>query len=97
MTTVGQAERHFTRGRGVYVCCCCGRRTRETTVQGSDNCEHCYELAGLQNAVWDGCFTDEDVPERDRLLEAAVSKGGDRARVQGAFPDLFAYGTEARS
>lgn len=91
MTTVGRASRHFGHGRGVYTCTQCGRRTRETTVQGSDHCEHCYELGGLQNAVWDGCFAAEDTRERDQLLAAIIAKGGDGERVKRALPDLFNF------
>lgn len=90
VTMSSKAERHFTRGRGTYVCATCGRRTRETTVQGSDDCADCYDLAGLQNAEWDGCFTEHDRPERDAILARIVQKGGNGEKVKATFPELFA-------
>lgn len=91
MVTVStQPNRHFGHGRGVYTCASCGRRTRETTVQGSDDCADCFELAGLQNSVWDGCFTEADRHERDRVLAAIVRKGGNGDKTKETFADLFA-------
>ena len=89
MVTVGSAHKHFQYGRGVYVCQTCGRRTRETTVSGSDDCEQCFELAGLQNAKWDGCYTEADNAERDRRLKLVVDRGGNKDRVLKSFKDLF--------
>jgi hypothetical protein len=76
-------------GRGVYTCSICQRRTRETTLQGHDICADCFELAGLENAKQDGCFTDADKPERDRILSVIVNKGGNRALVVEEFSFLF--------
>lgn len=90
VTISSEPNRTFRRGRGVYTCATCGRRTREVSVEGSDDCEDCFDLAGLQNSVWDGCFTEHDVPERDRILARIVDRGGDGARVKAAFRDLFA-------
>lgn len=92
MVTVSsdRGARHFQRGRSVYTCRTCGRRTRETTVMDSDNCADCYDLAGIQNAVWDGCFEEGDRPYRDAALAAVVKKGGDEAKIRAAFADLFA-------
>lgn len=90
VTVSSHRARHFQQhGRGVYTCNTCGRSTRETLVQGSDDCEQCFDLAGLQNAVWDGCFTENDRPERDRLLALAIKRGGDEQRIMAAFTDLF--------
>lgn len=89
VTMPSKANKGFVQGRSVYTCDCCGRRTRETTVVGSDLCGECYDLAGLQNCVWDGCFTAEDRPERDRILARIVKLGGDEAKVRAEFRDLF--------
>lgn len=86
----------FHRGRGVYTCATCGRQTRETTIQGSDDCEQCFELAGLQNMVWDGCFDEADKPERDVLLSTIVQRGGNAAKVQAAFSDLFNWAPKVK-
>ena len=90
VTVSSSANRSFTQGRGTYVCDCCLRRTRETTVQGSDLCGLCFDLAGLQNAVWDGCFTEADRPERDAILAKITKLGGREISVRAEFVDLFA-------
>lgn len=53
---MAQDNRRFGRG-GLYVCRCCGRRTRETG-HGEESCElcaPCYELGGLENQHSDEC------------------------------------------
>lgn len=60
-------ESRFKRSVGTYVCECCKRRTRPH----SDSldafhvklCDECYELAGVENAVLDGC-----APTRSQCL-----------------------------
>lgn len=93
VTISSTAAKGFEKGRSVYTCDCCGRRTRETTVFGSDMCADCHEMAGLQNCVWDGCFTDADLPDVDRLLTKIVKAGGSEARLRSEFRDLFAAAT----
>ena len=84
------AHSNFGRG-GTYKCHVCRRLTRATGAQalGSELCPECWELAGLDNEVNDNGL-DLSLPdmhrlveERDRLLAAAVKKGGDEARIKG--------------
>lgn len=90
VTVTSKPNRHFRQGgRGVYTCQICERRTRETTLQGHDICADCFEMAGLENAKLDGCFTDADIPERDRLLSVIVKKGGNLVKVVEEFRELF--------
>lgn len=81
----------FARGRGVFNCCCCGRRTR-TVDQSADSecCPQCWDLAGLDNLVNDGGAPLSDVlKERDRLQAEAVKKGGDAAKIRASNPYLW--------
>lgn len=79
-------------GPGVFTCATCGRRTRETTQAiGSHLCGDCFDLAGLENSLSDGCFTDADVPEVKRLHAAIITKGGNAASVQRNFTDLLEH------
>lgn len=96
MVTSTNNARHFKQGRGVYTCATCQRRTRETTVQGSDDCALCYDLAGLQNMVWDGNFEPSDANERDAILARIEKLGGNVARVRAAMPDLFKGASNAQ-
>jgi hypothetical protein len=85
------AVRNFKRGGpGVFNCSTCGRGTRETTQAiGSRLCAQCFELAGLENALMDGCFTDADVPEVKSLHATIIAKGGNAASVQSNFAELL--------
>lgn len=89
VTVTGKPQRGFEQGRSTYVCSICERRTRETTLRGHDICADCFELAGLENAKMDGCFTDADIPERDRILAAIVKKGGNLTKTVEEFQELF--------
>ena len=82
---------HFRAGRGVFVCSICKRRTRDAgQAISSDCCNECYELAGLQNAIFDGVETVAGIAqERDRLFKIATDRGGDRTRIMREFPELF--------
>jgi len=59
--------------------------TRPNRVQnsGSECCPNVYELAGLQNAVFDGVFTIEEAPEVRRLISQVEKKGGKLAPLDG--------------
>jgi hypothetical protein len=90
VTVTSKPSQHFRQGgRGVYTCSICQRRTRETTLHGHDICADCFELAGLENAKQDGCFTDADKPERDRILTSIVKKGGNLTLVVEEFSLIF--------
>jgi len=41
----------FEKGSGVYVCACCGKKTRATDQDsaGVGLCHLCYEVAGFEN------------------------------------------------
>lgn len=77
-------------GPGVFTCSTCGRSTRETTQAiGSRLCGQCWDLAGLENALSDGCFTDADVPEVKSLYAAIIAKGGNAEKVRRNFADVL--------
>ena len=86
-------RRHFQRqGRGVFVCCTCGRQTRIVDQDlNSECCPECYELAGIDNAVNDsgGTVLGEYAAERDALLAAIVRKGGNAERVKADYGYLW--------
>jgi len=72
-------HQHFIGGRngGVFTCTSCGRRTRATQDQANDEiCEDCYELAGLENGVADGCAPSEYLSEALERYQRIVSRGG---------------------
>ena len=81
----------FERGSGVYNCSICGRCTRHTGVQstGSDLCPQCYELAGLQNMVWDGDALESVAHDRDAFLSEAIKRGGSELKIRREFRELF--------
>ncbi len=82
---------HFRTGRSTFICGVCGRRTRDAgQALGAECCFECYELAGLDNTVNDGCAPlDEVAAERDALLVKAVARGGSEASIRGEFSYLF--------
>lgn len=57
------AYKNFQRGTSTYLCYSCERRTRavgdeiNTVLNGTGLCADCFELAGLENAHFDGCLT----------------------------------------
>lgn len=81
---------HFQRGSGVYNCCDCGRRTRNTGVQsnGSECCPSCYELAGQENCRLDGCLEEPSYPGVRAWFDESVEKGGDAKKLRAAYADL---------
>jgi hypothetical protein len=88
-----QNRKHFRHGRNVFACEVCGRQTRDAGDNSNSNCcPECYELAGWQNAVFDGVELGEIAPERDRLVAKAVNQGSDEARIRREFPELFPEG-----
>jgi hypothetical protein len=82
---------HFRRGRSTFTCGICGRRTRDAgQAIGSECCLKCYELAGLDNTVNDGCAPlAEVIPERDALLAKAVRQGSNEVRIKREFTYIF--------
>jgi len=71
------------------VCCRNTRITSQIDVN-PDTCGECSNLAGQQNAVWDGCYDfTTDTPYRDKLLAKIVKLGGDGDKVKAYFADLF--------
>lgn len=81
----------FRAGRGVFTCSICKRRTRDSgQALSADCCFECYELAGLQNTVYDGVATASELaPERDRFTAIISARGGDLARVRREFSELW--------
>lgn len=46
----------FQKGSALYMCRCCGQKTRDTAGDAANvrMCAECYEVAGWENAVADG-------------------------------------------
>ena len=74
-----QKHNRFARGSGCYRCQNCKRQTRDT---GGDNgnlqlCPECYEIAGIQNDIWDKRDPDGSLQlEMERLKAIVRTKGG---------------------
>ena len=80
----------FRRGQSVFTCDCCGRQTRNTgQPTQSTTCLECWELAGLQNMIFDGEEIEEIASERDRYMHTIIARGGNEERVRSEFPDLW--------
>lgn len=72
----------FRKGETTFLCGVCGRRTRQTGEQaGCELCPQCNEIAGLENAINDGCETPDSVREQVERLAAEV-------RAKGGTPDV---------
>lgn len=80
----------FQRGhRPVFACATCGRSTR-LAGQGNDElCAECWELAGLQNQVFDGDEIAQVAADRDFYFNKAVKLGSDPNRIKTQFPELW--------
>lgn len=92
-TKASDERKHFAKGVGVGTCAGCGRRYRPTQGQhasGSELCDDCWELAGLENEVADGYYTGEEGKEQALPhLRRAINLGGDPARLATYFPGLW--------
>jgi hypothetical protein len=67
----------FTRGRGVYVCRLCNRRTRDDGDSVRARlCTECFELVGIENAIWGGAVVASDLAAIGVLRAAIVKRGG---------------------
>jgi phage/plasmid primase-like uncharacterized protein len=88
--------RHFRRGRSTYPCMICGRLTRDTDQCGTDLCQQCYDICGLDNTVNDNGYTGDElrdcVKRCDELLAEIAAKGGDVARVKRAATFIWPQG-----
>jgi len=85
------AHNRFKHGSGVYQCAVCQRRTR-ATVESCDDvgyCGPCYDLAGLQNSMWDDGQEDWIVKARDGLLAKIIRGKGNEQAVRSHFSALF--------
>ena len=86
--------KYFERyGKGVYKCVICKRGTRVTTQGNDDLCPECWELAGLENTVFDnGKELAREwgvAKERDALFAKAVKQGSDGDKMKAQFKELF--------
>jgi hypothetical protein len=61
----------FAKGSGVYVCGCCGARTRDTGMGGAfaGMCDPCYNLSGFYNMIQDGQASDLTKNEIERIIQ----------------------------
>lgn len=78
-------KHHRFNYRGTFTCAICKRRTRDTG-QGVDHlCEPCYEIAGMDNAINDGCDDKTAAAYRhdcEKYLAKIAKKGGDVKSVK---------------
>lgn len=88
------AQNRFRPGRSVFRCAICGRSCREAGQStDSECCAECYELAGIQNGLWDGVYGPGEMrAERDRYFKRCVARGGDADRIKAQFGDLWKTG-----
>lgn len=88
---------HFRRGSGAFRCETCERMTRHTGEQSSDSrlCRYCFELAGNENSLSDGCLTVADKPGVLRNLRAAIDYGGDEPTLRASFAGLIEWAESA--
>jgi hypothetical protein len=92
------ANSKFRSGSGVYVCRCCGIRTRETGSgeAGCELCVDCFEIAGIDNGINDDgrAPTERERVELEQRVANIASKGGSVATVREwntfAFPKVSA-------
>lgn len=92
MTTSRKSHSHFKAGSGVFVCECCGHKTRHTGGDGADlgMCETCYDLAGYDNMRLDGNLTASDIAVVRGDFEWLIKHDRDEARLSTtAFPNLW--------
>jgi len=76
-------QRNFRRGRSTFNCICCHRLTREVDQGGTDLCQECFEICGLDNTVNDNSYDPtEYLPEAERLLAKIAKRGGDVEAVK---------------
>lgn len=78
----------FRRGSSTFECQVCKRLTRDTGTQSIGNhiCPQCFELAGIENSISDGCTTvEQDRPYIDQLIAELVSKNVDVTMWKATF------------
>jgi hypothetical protein len=83
---------HFQRGRGVFTCAICQRRTRDAgQSEDSGLCYECWELAGYDNHVNDNgpASMAEVQASVDALLRLCIKRGGDEELIRASFDYLF--------
>jgi hypothetical protein len=79
----------------VFACDICGRRTRMSGQDSTRLCLECFELAGLENVIFDA--EDEDkakarasvAVDRDYWFAKAVKLGSDPEKLKSQFRTLF--------
>lgn len=92
MTTPKQAKNsRFQKGSGLFKCRCCGHNTRSTG--NGDNefvrlCTICYDIAGIENAISDGCATEADLQFLSNLQEALK----ERSKLNGTISNYWRQG-----
>jgi hypothetical protein len=83
----------FRAGEGVYVCECCGRKTRDTIGSDGRFCGQCEELLMLQNSHWDGMYNVNNDPPmdalRDEWIATIAKRGGNVEDVKRQCRDIF--------
>jgi hypothetical protein len=91
-------QNRFERGKGVFSCEVCARKTRGSTGSNVHMCSECYDVSGMENECQDGCATWADAKRRALpLLTDCVRKGGDEDRLRSAFAWAYAAPTAAKS
>lgn len=83
----------FQKYSSTYTCHCCARLTRavgdeiNSVSKGTGLCADCWELAGLENANFDGCInTDQEKQLVRNSFKYVLDKSG--KNVASYFPEL---------
>ena len=79
-----QERKGFTKTSRVYVCGCCGRKTRSVGNGDNENvglCVECYEIGGIENEIADGCcpVSEEESIAEIKILAERIAKLGGKA------------------
>jgi ribosome-binding protein aMBF1 (putative translation factor) len=80
----------FERGKGVFSCETCERKTRGSTGSVIRVCSECYDVSGMENECQDGHTTWADAKLRALpILNDCVRKGGNEDRLRTVFPWVY--------
>lgn len=84
---------HFRRGSGSFRCESCDRITRQTGAQSNDSrlCPDCFELAGNENRLSDGCLHEIDKRGVLANFQNCVKHGGNEAALRASFARLIEW------
>jgi hypothetical protein len=80
----------FERGKGVFSCEVCERKTRGGTGSNVRMCSQCYDVSGMENECQDELVTWADARQRALpLLRDCERKGGNGVRLRSVFAWVY--------